>query len=259
MKQTLIKKLAVGLAVAALATGLTEARGATCPSDATEASADLFLTAYRADGTTPIAGDDTLSPCETIVIAATLVYLPVGPGGTVAAYHGGTLTVALPDGPHDLTSEGGIPVLGPAECDGVPAVTRQWNYTVTLADATRGFLIIEAAYAGGMALIGDGLAGLSRGLVLGFAVEETCPDSACAYCDAADGQCKVDYTGCVIEELCPCAGPASGGTWKNHKQYVACVTNAAEQFVQDGLITAAESQAVINEATQSACGRKNKS
>src|SRR5690349_23911059 len=31
----------------------------------------------------------------------------------------------------------------------------------------------------------------------------------------------VDSNGCSIEQLVPCGGPASGGSWKNHGQYVS--------------------------------------
>lgn len=65
----------------------------------------------------------------------------------------------------------------------------------------------------------------------------------------------VDPAGCTIEQLCPCEGPigASGG-WKNHGKYVSCTAKSAEHFVELGLISEAEKDAIVSEAAQSDCG-----
>jgi hypothetical protein len=47
----------------------------------------------------------------------------------------------------------------------------------------------------------------------------------------------VGASGCSIEQLAPCEGPASGGTWKNHGQYVSSVAHAVNEFVSRGLST----------------------
>jgi hypothetical protein len=62
--------------------------------------------------------------------------------------------------------------------------------------------------------------------------------------------------GCAIVELCPCGG-ARGTTepWKNHGQYVSCVAKSATNFVAQGLMTAAEKDALVSQAAQSACGK----
>jgi len=65
----------------------------------------------------------------------------------------------------------------------------------------------------------------------------------------------VDANGCSIDQLAPCSGPISGGTWKNHGQYVSSVAQAAEIFVASGLITEAQAEEVVSHAAQSRCGK----
>jgi uncharacterized repeat protein (TIGR01451 family) len=82
---------------------------------------------------------------------------------------------------------------------------------------------------------------------------------ACDACpDTPPGQ-AVDARGCHIsvDQLCPCAGPASGGTWKNHGRYVSCVAHAAEDFLTDGLITEQEKDALVSDAARSRCGKRS--
>jgi hypothetical protein len=59
-----------------------------------------------------------------------------------------------------------------------------------------------------------------------------------------------------IAELVPCSGPASGGTWKNHGQYVSTVTHVAQTFVDQGLISGSEKSQIVSDAAQSSCGKK---
>jgi hypothetical protein len=66
----------------------------------------------------------------------------------------------------------------------------------------------------------------------------------------------VDRDGCSIDQLAPCAGPASGGTWKNHGQYVSSVAHAVEEFLEQGLINGEEAEEIIRQAAHSDCGRK---
>ena len=65
----------------------------------------------------------------------------------------------------------------------------------------------------------------------------------------------VDDHGCSISQLMPCAGPVSGGAWKNHGQYVSSVAHQAEEFLAAGLITSAQKDAIVSAAAQSDCGR----
>jgi hypothetical protein len=66
----------------------------------------------------------------------------------------------------------------------------------------------------------------------------------------------VNADGCSIDQLAPCSGPASGGTWKNHGEYVSAVAQAAEQFLAQGLISQDEEDAIVGAAAQSSCGSK---
>ena len=59
----------------------------------------------------------------------------------------------------------------------------------------------------------------------------------------------VDPEGCSIGDRCPCE---SG--WKNHGAYVRCVARTAEVFVDFGLITEAEKDAIVSTGAQSDCG-----
>ena len=66
----------------------------------------------------------------------------------------------------------------------------------------------------------------------------------------------VDAHGCTINQRCPCEGPESGGTWKNHGQYVSCVAKNVESFLASGLITEDQKDAIVQAAAQSGCGKK---
>ena len=66
----------------------------------------------------------------------------------------------------------------------------------------------------------------------------------------------VNADGCSIDQLAPCAGPASGGVWKNHGQYVSTVAHVAEDFLALGLISHDQKGAIVAAAAQSKCGAK---
>ncbi len=66
----------------------------------------------------------------------------------------------------------------------------------------------------------------------------------------------VDAKGCSIDQLAPCDGPASGGVWKNHGQYVSAVARAVEEFLGEGLISETQAEAIVGTAAQSPCGSK---
>jgi hypothetical protein len=67
----------------------------------------------------------------------------------------------------------------------------------------------------------------------------------------------VDAEGCSIDQLAPCSGPASGGEWKNHGQYVATVVRVVEKFLVHRLITIEQAEEIIEQAAQSDCGKKD--
>jgi len=74
-------------------------------------------------------------------------------------------------------------------------------------------------------------------------------------CPSTPAGATVDAQGCSIDQLVPCAGPASGSSWKNHGQYVSAIARTAEAFITAGLITEVEKNAVVSAAVKSDCGR----
>jgi hypothetical protein len=75
---------------------------------------------------------------------------------------------------------------------------------------------------------------------------------ACPNTPAGD---VVNSRGCSIDQLAPCSGPAGGGTWYSHAQYVAAVTKVAQAFYVARLITLGERNEIIRNAAMSDCGK----
>jgi hypothetical protein len=73
-------------------------------------------------------------------------------------------------------------------------------------------------------------------------------------CPGTPAGAIVDAQGCSIDQIAPCSGPASGGTWKNHGQYVSSVAQAATAFLAQGLISEAQAEEIVTQAAQSNCG-----
>jgi hypothetical protein len=67
----------------------------------------------------------------------------------------------------------------------------------------------------------------------------------------------VNAEGCSIDQLVPCTGPASGGTWKNHGQYVSTVQGIAREFLDNGLLTSEDRNSILREAAKSSCGKRH--
>ena len=61
----------------------------------------------------------------------------------------------------------------------------------------------------------------------------------------------VDPTnGCSIKQLSPCNGPRGTTTsWKNHGKYVSSVAKSANSFLEQGLITEEEKDAIMSNAS----------
>ena len=59
-----------------------------------------------------------------------------------------------------------------------------------------------------------------------------------------------------MDELVPCSGPLTGGSWKNHGAYVSAIAHAAHDFVAQGLISGSEKGAIVSKAAQSDGGKK---
>ncbi len=76
---------------------------------------------------------------------------------------------------------------------------------------------------------------------------DRCPDTP-----AGD---VVNRSGCSIDQLVPCSGPARGGNWRSHGEYVAAVIKVADTFRNAGFITAQERSAIIDAAVRSDCGK----
>ena len=87
--------------------------------------------------------------------------------------------------------------------------------------------------------------------------EDGVADAADLCPDTASGA-PVNADGCSIDELVPCAGPATGGTWKSHGEYVSNVAQVATEFLAQGLISGNERGAIVSAAAQSNCGAKAK-
>jgi len=66
----------------------------------------------------------------------------------------------------------------------------------------------------------------------------------------------VNASGCSIDQLAPCDGPASGGAWRNHGQYVSAVARAVNEFLAQGVIDQTQADAMLSAAGQSPCGSK---
>jgi len=65
----------------------------------------------------------------------------------------------------------------------------------------------------------------------------------------------VNSTGCSLDQLVPCAGPTSGGTWRNHGAYVSAIARAANEFLAQGVISEDEKDSIVAQAAHSDCGR----
>ena len=62
-------------------------------------------------------------------------------------------------------------------------------------------------------------------------------------------------TGCSLPQLCPCEGPRGAlKPWRNHGKYVSCVAMTSNYFVELGLISEAQKDALVADAAESACG-----
>jgi hypothetical protein len=61
----------------------------------------------------------------------------------------------------------------------------------------------------------------------------------------------------IIDELVPCSGPASGGTWKNHGQYVSSVAHAAHDLANLGCFSQQGIGQIVSNAARSDCGKKH--
>jgi hypothetical protein len=73
-------------------------------------------------------------------------------------------------------------------------------------------------------------------------------------CPNTPARAIVNACGCSIDQLVPCAGPASGGMWKSHGQYLRAVVVTATDFLNAKLITRKQWVEIVTRAAWSKCG-----
>jgi hypothetical protein len=84
-------------------------------------------------------------------------------------------------------------------------------------------------------------------LTIGFAVAAAAPATAAsAPIDDADRA--------AIERACPCAGPASGGAWRSHRDYAACASRAIRALAHDRQSGLRPLLPLLKETATSTCG-----
>ncbi|MEW6269292.1 MAG: hypothetical protein AB1689_08365 [Thermodesulfobacteriota bacterium] len=60
----------------------------------------------------------------------------------------------------------------------------------------------------------------------------------------------------VPSASCPCSGPATGGPWRDHGQYVSCVTREARERARTTSLTARGARRAVRDSLRSSCGRR---
>jgi hypothetical protein len=81
-------------------------------------------------------------------------------------------------------------------------------------------------------------------------IEDQCPNTPAGS--------VVDADGCSIDQLAPCSGPAGGGAWKSHGNYLDAVAKTTGCFAESGFITKRDAREIIDAAAHSDCGQKQK-
>jgi len=59
----------------------------------------------------------------------------------------------------------------------------------------------------------------------------------------------------AVAAACPCSGPAIGGVWRNHGQFLSCVNRAARQAARSAGLPAAGMRSIVRDGARSACGK----
>ena len=122
------------------------------------------------------------------------------------------------------------------------AATPTTNYTLEIA----GF-VDPSSSTPVDGLISD--EGASNAAVLRAVLRETCVDvDADGICDEVDA-CIGDEVACPPDP-CPC-----DADWKNHGEYVSCVTHYTTDLVQAGQLTHQERASIVSAAGQNSCGK----
>lgn len=69
-------------------------------------------------------------------------------------------------------------------------------------------------------------------------------------CPGTPAGTPVNTGGCSLAEVCPATAP-----WRNHGQYISCVSQTSTQFEQLGLITSSQRKALVSAAARSNVGK----
>lgn len=76
-----------------------------------------------------------------------------------------------------------------------------------------------------------------------------------SFCLDTPAGAVVNDQGCSIDQICPCGAPLGRTAWRNHGEYVTCVTSASAEFLEEGRLTKAQRRDLVRQAAQSACGQ----
>ena len=81
-------------------------------------------------------------------------------------------------------------------------------------------------------------------------------NDACNATQRGDG---VDPSnGCSVAQLCPCDGPVDDdGSWRNHGQYLKCISDTARRFLRSGFVHDSNLGRIVSRAAASSCGKKS--
>ncbi|HEY3172355.1 MAG TPA: hypothetical protein VGK86_07245 [Thermoanaerobaculia bacterium] len=150
------------IGVALILAGTSTAWAHTDPPGATATGVGFSLSAFRADGVTPVF-PGRVTQCETIIYRATLSYNTSTVNGINAAFQNGTITITTPDGIVHPATPASIPCIGGtvAPCDPTVQSVNSLDVPFNVATALPGLdctttptLIASASYSGGDAHIG---------------------------------------------------------------------------------------------------------
>jgi hypothetical protein len=72
--------------------------------------------------------------------------------------------------------------------------------------------------------------------------KDTCPSSKAGE--------PVNASGCSVADLCPCEK-----SWKNHGEYVSCVSKTVQDFVKANLLTKEAGASLVSTAAKATCGK----
>lgn len=77
--------------------------------------------------------------------------------------------------------------------------------------------------------------------------------------DAGDDEGHDDTTIVSIDQLCPDEGPIGTETsWRNHGEYVSCISDKSKNLLEQGLITKSERGEIVSGAAITSSGKKEK-